>query len=97
MKIITQSVLILVALVILLIACTAQKELIRFESGNNHLILTATDITSISIASDAAGKQFVNVMLSDRGQQLVSEFTGKNINNTMSIISQKKKYSKTFS
>ncbi|PCH60533.1 MAG: hypothetical protein COC05_04190 [Gammaproteobacteria bacterium] len=90
MKIVAQSTLILVLFAIFLLSCVNQKELIRFESGNSYVILTARDITSAYIESDAAGKKLAKVVLSDSGQRLVSEFTDKNLNNTMSVIIQKK-------
>jgi len=77
----------LFALLIPVLSCTSNPELIRFESNGNSIIFTKKDIARVSLENDAAGKIFANLVLSNRGQQSLSTFTNKNINNTLTVIS----------
>jgi len=75
------------ALILSLLACTTDQEIIRFESAGNTLIFTKRDILGVSLCNDAAGKMYANLTLSDRGQQLLSTFTSNNLNSTLTIKS----------
>jgi len=77
----------LLALILLLPACTTDQEIIRFESAGNTLVFTKRDISGISLGNDTAGKMYANLTLSDRGQQLLSTFTSNNLNSTLTIKS----------
>ena len=80
----------LFALVLSLTACVSDQELIRFESGGNYLSFTNREISAVSLENDAAGKIYANLVLTDQGQELLSVFTNKNINKTMTIIANDK-------
>ena len=71
----------------ILCSCVAHKELMRFESADNVLVFTNKHISAVSLESDAVGKKYALITFSTDGQKLVSEFTGNNINNSMSIFS----------
>jgi len=71
----------------ILCSCVAHKELMRFESSDNVLVFTNKHISAVSLESDAVGKKYALITFSADGQKLVSEFTGNNINNSMSIFS----------
>ncbi len=73
-----------------LLSCATDKELIRFEFEAEFLVFTNKHISGVSLEDDAAGKKYVNVTFTNKGQELVSEFTQNNLNKTMSIISNSK-------
>ena len=77
------------ALLLSFISCYSQKELVRFESSGNILILTNKHILEVSLEYDTASKKYVNIIFSDLGQKLISDFTEANLNETMTIIGNK--------
>ena len=77
------------ALLLSFISCSSQKELVRFESSGNILILTNKHILEVSLEYDTASKKYVNIIFSDLGQKLISDFTEANLNETMTIIGNK--------
>lgn len=83
--------LLLICLVpIILFGCTSTKVLVKFSAGNNELVLTKTEIKSVQIEEDASNKKYVRMLLTESGQQKISEFTGNNINQKLSISSKNK-------
>jgi len=81
---------IIFALVLTLFSCASDKELIRFESGGNYLTFTNKDVSGVSLDNDAGGKIYANLTLSDRGQQLLTEFTSNHINRSLTVTSNGK-------
>ena len=70
--------------------CASQKELVRFTTEGDFLVLTKSHITGVTLENDAAGKLFANMQFSKDGQKKISEFTGNNLNSKLSIISNSK-------
>ena len=74
-------------ILLFLFGCQTQEVLFRFEGEKSSVVLIKKHILTVLLESDAADKKFANVLLSDRGQDIVSIFTKNNLNKKISIIS----------